>query len=55
MSQLRAEQQESARHLRRLSDVHANLEPLLSRLSALLGASRTAAGTGAPAQPGLRR
>ena len=38
VSQLRAEQQESARHLQRLSDIHANLEPLLSRLSALLSA-----------------
>ncbi|MDL2216756.1 hypothetical protein LJB81_03365 [Desulfovibrio sp. OttesenSCG-928-M14] len=38
IGQLRAEQQESARHLQRLSDIHANLEPLLSRLSALLNA-----------------
>ena len=38
VSQLRAEQTESARHLQRLSDIHANLEPLLSRLSALLNA-----------------
>ena len=38
VSQLRAEQQESARLLQRLSDIHANLEPLLSRLSALLNA-----------------
>lgn len=38
MAQLRAEQQESARHLQRLSDIHANLEPLLSRLNALLNA-----------------
>ena len=38
VSQLRAEQQESARHLQRLSDIHANLEPLLSRLNALLNA-----------------
>ena len=36
IGQLQAEQQESARHLQRLSDIHANLEPLLSRLSALL-------------------
>lgn len=36
--QFRAEQQESARHLQRLSDIHAKLEPLLSRLSALLNA-----------------
>ena len=38
IGQLQAEQQESARHLERLSDIHANLEPLLSRLSALLNA-----------------
>lgn len=38
VSQLRAEQQESAWHLQRLSDIHANLEPLLSRLSVLLNA-----------------
>lgn len=38
VTQLRAEQAESARHLQRLSDIHANLEPLLSRLSALLNA-----------------
>lgn len=38
VNQLRAEQTESARHLQRLSDIHANLEPLLSRLSALLNA-----------------
>lgn len=38
ISQLQAEQQESGRHLQRLSDIHANLEPLLSRLSALLNA-----------------
>ena len=38
IGQLQAEQQESARHLQRLSDIHANLEPLLSRLSALLNA-----------------
>ena len=31
-----SEQQESARQLQRLSDIHANLEPLLSRLSTLL-------------------
>ena len=35
---LQAEQQESARHLERLSAIHTNLEPLLSRLSALLNA-----------------
>ena len=38
VSQLRAEQQESVRHLQRVSDIHANLKPLLSRLSALLNA-----------------
>ena len=38
IGQLQAEQQESARHLERLSAIHANLEPLLSRLSALLNA-----------------
>ena len=38
IGQLQTEQQESARHLQRLSDIHANLEPLLSRLSALLNA-----------------
>jgi chromosome segregation ATPase len=36
IAQLQAEQQESTRHLQRLSAIHANLEPLLSRLSALL-------------------
>lgn len=38
ISQLQTEQQESTRHLQCLSDIHANLEPLLSRLSALLNA-----------------
>ena len=38
IGQLQTEQAESARHLKRLSDIHANLEPLLSRLSALLNA-----------------
>ena len=38
IGQLQSEQAESARHLQRLSDIHANLEPLLSRLSALLNA-----------------
>lgn len=38
IGQLQAEQQESAQHLQRLGDIHANLEPLLSRLSALLSA-----------------
>lgn len=36
IGQLQTEQQESARHLQHLSDIHASLEPLLSRLSALL-------------------
>lgn len=38
IGQLQAEQQESARHLQRLSAIHASLEPLLSRLIALLNA-----------------
>lgn len=38
VNQLRAEQTESARHLERLSAIHASLEPLLSRLSTLLNA-----------------
>ena len=38
IGKLQAEQQESARHLQRLSDIHANLEPLLSRLRTLLNA-----------------
>lgn len=38
IQQLQTEQQESARHLQRLSDIHATLEPLLSRLSTLLNA-----------------
>lgn len=36
MSRIEAEQQESARHLQHLSDIHAKLEPLLLRLSAIL-------------------
>ena len=36
IGQLQAEQTESARHLQRLSDIHASLEPLLLRLSVLL-------------------
>lgn len=36
--QLQQEQQESAQHLQHLSDIHKNLEPLLSRLSVLLNA-----------------
>ena len=38
IGQLQAQQQESALYLQRLSAIHANLEPLLSRLSALLNA-----------------
>lgn len=38
VGQLQTDQQESARHLQRLSDIHASLEPLLSRLSGLLNA-----------------
>ena len=38
IAQLQTERQESARHLQRLSDIHVNLEPLLSRLSVLLNA-----------------
>ncbi len=36
IGQLQSEQQESARHLQRLSAIHANLEPLLSRLNGIL-------------------
>ena len=36
IGQLQAEQQESARHLQRLSDIHTNLEPLLAKLNTLL-------------------
>ena len=36
IGQLQAEQQESARHLQRLSDIHTNLEPLLEKLNTLL-------------------
>jgi TolA-binding protein len=38
ISQLQTEQAESARHFQRLSDIHVILEPLLSRLNALLNA-----------------
>lgn len=38
IGQLQIEQAESARHFQRLSDIHANLEPLLSRLRVLLNA-----------------
>ena len=36
VSRIETEQQESVRHLQHLSDIHASLEPLLSRLSAIL-------------------
>ena len=36
LAQLQTEQQESARHLQRLSDIHTNLEPLLAKLNTLL-------------------
>jgi uncharacterized membrane protein YccC len=36
LNRLQPEQQKSVQHLQRLSDIHANLEPLLSRLSTLL-------------------
>ncbi len=36
VNRITVEQQDSARHLQRLSAVHASLEPLLSRLNALL-------------------
>lgn len=36
LSHLNAQQQESAQHLQRLSAVHENLEPLLSRLNGIL-------------------
>ena len=36
IGQLQAEQQESARHLQRLSDIHTSLEPLLAKLNTLL-------------------
>ena len=38
LSRIEADQKEYAQHLQHLSDIHANLEPLLSRLSALLNA-----------------
>jgi len=39
VARLNAQQQESAQHLQRLSAVHENLEPLLTRLSGILNAS----------------
>jgi uncharacterized protein with HEPN domain len=36
IGKLQIEQEESTRHLQRLSDIHANLEPLLSHLSSIL-------------------
>lgn len=38
VSRIETEQQQSGQHLQRLSDIHASLEPLLSRLSVLLNA-----------------
>ena len=35
-AQIQTEQQESARHLQRLSDIHTSLEPLLAKLNTLL-------------------
>ena len=37
LNQMQTDYQESTQHLQRLSDIHANLEPLLSRLSNALG------------------
>lgn len=39
VARLSAQQQESTLHLQRLSAVHENLEPLLTRLSGILNAS----------------
>ena len=36
VNRIQAEQQESARHLEHLGDVHANLSPLVSRLRAVV-------------------
>lgn len=36
LTQIQTEQQESARHLQRLSDIHTSLEPLLAKLNTLL-------------------
>ena len=36
LAQIQTEQQESARHLQRLSDIHTSLEPLLAKLNTLL-------------------
>ena len=36
IGQIQSEQEESARHLQHLSAIHANLEPLLSRLNGIL-------------------
>ena len=41
IDQIQTEQAESARHLQLLNDIHADLEPLLSRLRALLNGDRT--------------
>ena len=36
LAQIQTEQQESARHLQRLSDIHTSLGPLLAKLNTLL-------------------
>ena len=36
LAQIQTEQQESARRLQRLSDIHTSLEPLLAKLNTLL-------------------
>ena len=36
LAQIQTEQQDSARHLQRLSDIHTSLEPLLTKLNTLL-------------------
>lgn len=36
LAQIQTEQQESTRHLQRLSDIHTSLEPLLTKLNTLL-------------------
>ena len=41
IDQIQTEQAESARHLQLLNGIHANLEPLLSRLRALLNGDMT--------------
>ena len=36
LAQIQTEQQDSARHLQRLSDIHTSLEPLLAKVNTLL-------------------